>query len=89
MTKEQILEILYSLNKKPSTIALSLGVSRSVVSQALLGKGSQRVRLKIAKTIDKPPSMIWVDVPRPQKVLDDDVFYHLELYPEINIIKEF
>jgi len=90
MTKAQILELLYSVHKRPSTIAHSLDVSRSVVSQALNGKGSQRVRLKIAKTINKPPSMIWVNAPRSQSVLDDDIFYHMELYPTFSdIVKEF
>lgn len=80
MTKQQILEQLYSRNKRPSTLARALGVSRSLMTQALLGHGSQRARLKIAHTICKPPSLIWVDVSRSQMVLDDDLFYHPEFY---------
>ena len=80
MTRKEILQLLYSSGKRPSTLARVLGVSRPAVTQALDGKGSRRIRLKIASTLKLTPSLIWDDAPRSQKILDDDEFYNPHYY---------
>jgi len=80
MTSEEILQLLESVDKRPSTLARALNVSRALMSQAVNGGGSREARLKIAKTIGKPPSLIWQNAPRHQVIVDDDAYYHPEFY---------
>jgi lambda repressor-like predicted transcriptional regulator len=50
------------------------GVARTNLYDALKGKGSRRIRVKIAKSIQIPPSLIWQDNHDIKKMIDD-VYY--------------
>jgi hypothetical protein len=81
MKREQILTLLSAVGKRPSTLAQSLGVGRSLMTQALDGKGSREARLKIARTLSIPPSGLWGDVvSREQIVVDNDAYFNPEFY---------
>jgi hypothetical protein len=82
MTSEEILQLLASVDKRPSTLARALNVSRGLMSHAINGGGSREARLKIARTIGKPPSLIWHNVSRQQIIVDDDAYYHPEFYKD-------
>lgn len=82
MTRQEILALLHGMNKRPSTIANSLGVSRALITQAMEGQGSREARLKIARVLSMPPSAIWDNVPREQIVVDNDMYFNPELYQD-------
>lgn len=49
-------------------------VSRTNLYDALKGKGSRRLRVEIAKSVQIPPSLIWRDNHKTKKMIDD-VYY--------------
>jgi lambda repressor-like predicted transcriptional regulator len=71
--------ILKQLNEKGWTapkLAKELKIkSPSIVYRSIDGQGSRRMRVKIAKILDTPPSVIWQSQPKKQTLVDDLDFY--------------
>jgi len=81
MNGDQINQLLREKSLTPSKVARKLGADPSIVTNAIRhGKGTQKARLFIAHLLEMPPSRIWVNVPRSQIILDDDIFYHPDLH---------
>jgi ABC-type lipopolysaccharide export system ATPase subunit len=71
-----IIELLKERNIKVGTLAKELKVDRSVVYQSINGEGSRRIRVKIAKALNKSPSMLWIDSDKKTLMLDDYEYMH-------------
>ncbi len=50
------------------------GVTRQSIYDAIAGRGARRIRIKIARTVNIPPSMIWSNNHKTIKLVDD-VYY--------------
>lgn len=58
------------------TFAEKCGVSRSAIYQTIDGEGSRKIRVEIARTIQKSPIDIWGDT---EKYLIDQGFYMMKI----------
>lgn len=75
MSKSTIMSLLDEQGKTAGNIVLKLGVSYTTVYKAMDGKCSRRVRLEIAKMLNKSPSFLWSGEIEPDKLLVDDFHY--------------
>lgn len=70
--KKTISKLLRDKSKKQNIeIIKDFGISKVEFYQAIRGKGSRNTRLKIAKIIEYPPSMLWSKNKDEVKLIDD------------------
>lgn len=77
MAKETIIKLLEEKGKTTGHVAMALNVTYQSVYETMDAKptGSRRIRLYIAKLLQKSPSSIWAGEISPQKLLVDDYEY--------------
>lgn len=57
--------------KKTTSIIKELNISKAEFYEAINGRGSRRTRVEIAKMIDLPPSIVWLENELTIKIVDD------------------
>lgn len=73
---KSILGCLKDNDKKVVDIAKHFDVDPNAVYQSIRGKGSRRIRLKIALTIGRKPSALWPDNNSHTLLVDDALYHH-------------
>ncbi len=73
--KKSIIELLRAKSGVSiAKFAKNNHVTRQSIYDAIDGRGARRIRIKIAQTVNIPPSMIWSDNHKTTKLVDD-VYY--------------
>lgn len=75
MSRETVKKLLAEKGKTSGQVALQLKVSYQAIYQAMDGKCSRRVRVGIAKVLDRTPSSIWAGEVKPEILVADDYSY--------------
>lgn len=57
--------------KKTTSIIKALNISKAEFYEAINGRGSRRTRVEIAKMIELPPSIVWLENELTIKIVDD------------------